>query len=260
IRGGKVYHYKDSKTTKAQDLVSYYFRAASGPVERGEGGAGVSMLFYVGKRQRRDVDNFVKLVLDGLTGYAWKDDSQVTEISAKVIHGSDSPRSEVHVYPTDDLPDRFRKECERCGKGFQCPPAHQPTRRFCSQECRTEHVRMKRERTCEQCGTTYRSATGKQGGTQRFCSTDCKYAHGRVEVTCAGCGTKFEKQRSANRAGNTYCTDECRASRWREHRKKAAKGTCVDCGGATSKKSYERCMACRIINDRNTRAPKEYVA
>ena len=249
VRGGKIRHYKDAKTTQSQHLVSLHFRKESGPVTPGEQGAGVSMVFYLGKRQRRDVDNMVKLVLDGLTGYAWKDDSQVTEISAKSVHESDDPRTEVHVYPTEDLPNRFRRNCEHCGKGFICPPSWEPTRKYCSHECRGEAVRLKREKECTNCGKKYRTATGEKGSKQKFCSMDCKYDYGRVQVTCSGCGVDFTKARSANRAGNTYCTPECRAEKWREHRKKAARGTCVDCGGATSKKSYARCMSCRIKHE-----------
>ena len=106
VRGGKIVHYKDDATARAQDAVGVYYRQKRGPGKPdGVSGFGVSMVFNVGTRQRRDVDNFVKLILDGLTGFAWADDSQVTEISARIRHGDADPRSEVTVYGTDDLPD-----------------------------------------------------------------------------------------------------------------------------------------------------------
>lgn len=135
VRGGKVYHYKDSATAQAQDLLGVYYRQQRGAGEPGEGGFGVRAEFHVRARQRRDIDNFLKLVLDGLTGRAWVDDSQVTEVSARIIHGSDDPHSRITVYGTDDLPDRLSRECAQCGGRFRTYESWS-TRKYCSATCR----------------------------------------------------------------------------------------------------------------------------
>ena len=67
-----------------------------------------------------------------------------------------------------------------------------------------------------------------------------------IDVTCVRCGKAFTKPRHLNRSGNSYCSDECKAGYWSERRKSAAKGTCQDCGGPTTKKTYKRCRDCLI--------------
>lgn len=137
VRNGRVRHYAEAENVKAQELVGVYYRQQRGPGRPGEGGFGVRAEFYVQKRQRRDIDNFIKLVFDGLTGLAWVDDSQVTEVSARLIHGSDNPRSVIDVYPTDDLPDRLTQECQHCHETYRTY-ASWSTRKYCSESCRNE--------------------------------------------------------------------------------------------------------------------------
>jgi len=245
VRGGQVYHYKDTKTANAQQRVGGHYRQARGPGAPGEGGFGVEMRFYLKSRQRRDVDNFVKLILDGLTGYAWVDDSQVTEISAKVIHGADAAHSEVTVYATDDLPDRLRRACVNCGEGFQLPPSWVTTKKYCSTECSAEARRLRIERTCDNCGKKFKAR--HKGVPRPFCSVECNRAYGQVLVECAHCHREFTKGRAQNKSGRSYCDEKCMADYRRAHPSKYVKGTCVDCGGSTSKKSYQRCAACQIV-------------
>lgn len=47
-----------------------------------------------------DVDNYTKMILDGLNGITWKDDSQVVNLSANKYY-SDNPRVEVTVKEID---------------------------------------------------------------------------------------------------------------------------------------------------------------
>lgn len=49
---------------------------------------GVRVVFYRADRRRCDLDNLLKSVFDALTGAVWKDDSQVDEVSARVVRGS----------------------------------------------------------------------------------------------------------------------------------------------------------------------------
>lgn len=46
--------------------------------------------------RRRDLDNVVKAICDGLNGYAYADDCQVTAIRAEYLHG-ECERTEVEV-------------------------------------------------------------------------------------------------------------------------------------------------------------------
>jgi Holliday junction resolvase RusA-like endonuclease len=173
LRGGKVFHYKDQATGKAQDAVGVHYRAAAGPHSLAENqGYGVMMNFYVGQRQRRDVDNFVKLVLDGLTGHAWKDDSQVTEIHARIIHESDNPHSAVRVYETDDLPDWKVMTCQQCQREFRTYSSWSKTRKYCSRECAYAKVRAKNRRTCARCGKSFQSRYEAQ-----YCTKTCARRH-----------------------------------------------------------------------------------
>lgn len=242
VRGGRVYHYKDDATTKAQAEVTAWYRRSAGPrVPNDRDGFTVIMDFHVQERQRRDVDNLVKLVLDGLTGAAWKDDSQVTEIHAKVIHQSDSPRSEVTVRQNEDLPDWSRATCEGCGQEFRTYQSW-ARRKYCTRECGTTHRRTQRTRSCAHCGEDF---TSRDTGA-RYCSTECSQLGRTYEAECAHCSRKFRKPRSLRRGQRDYCDTECQASYWRGQRKESAKGKCETCGGGTSRKEYKRCNGCKL--------------
>jgi len=199
--------------------------------------------FYAGTGQRRDVDNMLKLVLDGLNKVAWPDDVQVVEVigrKSRVLPAE--ARTEIVVRHVG-MVDRPRKACEQCGKEFAVYASTAATTRFCSAECRSTHRRSARERVCEQCDVLF-LAHGPKAAT-RFCSAACKTAAGRVTVTCAGCGQEFERQRCHVRTTN-YCTVECRAKHTAPRRYAGARGVCTDCDGPTSKKTYARCMPCSI--------------
>lgn len=59
---------------------------------------GVRVVFHVRARGRADLDNMLKLVLDGLNKIAWRDDRQVCEVMAwKQLHSA-QPRTEIAVY------------------------------------------------------------------------------------------------------------------------------------------------------------------
>ena len=40
----------------------------------------VEITFYFADNRRRDVDNWIKVILDPLTGIVWGDDSQITDL------------------------------------------------------------------------------------------------------------------------------------------------------------------------------------
>jgi Holliday junction resolvase RusA-like endonuclease len=244
VRGGKVYHYKDQATTDAQNEVAWCYRAASGPrLPEERLGFSVTMRFHVGRRQRRDVDNMIKLVLDALTDLAWKDDSQVTEIYAKTVHGAANPRTEVIVTTNDDLPDWNRKVCDNCGEPFRTYKSWSG-RRYCSIDCRTAALRVARQQVCAQCEKPFTAHSVAHG--QKYCSRECSSLAHTYLAACAECGTEWRKARSSRRSGRDFCTQQCQADFWRKRRREGSPGTCRECGAGTSRKEYTRCNACRL--------------
>jgi Holliday junction resolvase RusA-like endonuclease len=242
-QGSKTQAYTPDKTRAAEEAVGWKFRqSAPGHKPDPDATYGVIGLFFSGTRQRRDVDNMLKLILDGLNKIAWADDDQVVEVSGRKSLGDpEHARTEVVVYRVG-MVDRPTGTCEHCGKDY---PAFrsQKDRRFCSQAC---HIAWRRERsrkTCPTCGEDFQSY--KVDRPSVYCSMACAAQARRATVACSHCGREFTKPRCHVRATN-YCSDECRETHWRDHRKTAAKGICESCGGPTSKKTYLMCRPCRI--------------
>lgn len=50
--------------------------------------------------KKPDIDNVLKCVFDALSGYAFYDDSQITEISSEKIY-ADEPYVEIKIFPRD---------------------------------------------------------------------------------------------------------------------------------------------------------------
>lgn len=239
LRGGRVVSYKDAKTTNAQARVGQcYLAACDGLEPNAVTGFTVYMTFYVKRRQRRDVDNFIKLILDGLTPLAWGDDSQVTEIHARIVHGSDDPRTEVSIASNDDLPDWKRRTCDYCGTAFHAY-ASTSSQRFCNRKC----AYASRTKTCEGCGKQYHKTDDHRGA--KFCSQECYVKSKQVELECSQCGAHFWRAAS-RKTKHAFCSDDCFTFYWQAQRKSAAVGVCMDCGGPTTKKTYLRCQPCRF--------------
>ena len=80
--------------------MAWAYRAAGGRLNTDtETAYAVHATFFNGTMQRRDVDNMLKLILDGLNGVAYPDDTQVLEVwgrKTKVETGQ--ARTEVRLY------------------------------------------------------------------------------------------------------------------------------------------------------------------
>jgi Holliday junction resolvase RusA-like endonuclease len=253
-QGSKTRTYTPEKTHQAEQKVAWTFRQTA-PGYRPDPDAtyGVVALFFSGTRQRRDVDNMLKLILDGLNKVAWPDDNQVTEVSGrKSIAEPEHARTEIVVYRVG-MVDRATGTCEHCSKEY---PAYrsQKDRRFCSQACHQAWRRAQNKRTCPVCETQFQSP--KVGTPQKYCSTECAIKARRATVSCTGCGGEFTRPRCHVRTTN-YCSNDCRDAYWHEHRKTAAKGTCETCAGPTSKKTYRQCEACRRSAPHITELPSD---
>jgi crossover junction endodeoxyribonuclease RusA len=207
-KNGSVY--TPEKTRTMEDRVGWAFRQVAGPQRLDPSqGFGVYVAFFCSSGQRRDVDNMIKLVLDGLNGVAWLDDSQVTEISAKVGRWQPSPRTEVVIYRTAVVVPP-PTACENCGRMIKTYPSR-PRRwsNACATIARTVGM------TCPQCGAEFRVKPDSANRGQRHCSTACRRAAAQAELvhlTCAGCGKGFTLRPSehAARPGRAYCTVACR--------------------------------------------------
>lgn len=240
FRGGKAHAYTPEPTRRAEAAMAAQFLSVVQRLAPSTQHAfGVEATFYMASGIRRDVDNMLKIVLDGLNKVAWGDDYQVTEvIGRKKAVPAGEARTEVRIYTLGVLIEREAK-CEHCGKKFPRPPSH-GAKKFCSADCGKAHRRAARTSTCKACGEKY----ARVSQSQRFCSRECTNAHSRVDVVCIECGADFTRRRSQANKGHCLCSDECRRLYHNKARRSAAKGTCQDCGGPTTKKTYKRCHVC----------------
>ncbi len=214
---------------------------------------GVRMQFFSGTRQRRDIDNMAKLIMDACTGIAWKDDSQVHEMHLRRFLESDDPRTEVVIYKLA-IPAIPMTICIICHKEFRAFPSWS-ARRYCSKACSGMAHRKRIEVACLSCKTSIIRTPSTLKGNP-YCSKDCKTAHTTRILECANCKTAFSRPQSLIKGPVSFCSEECMAEKWEnfELRTTAGRGTCEHCGRPTSKTAYTRCQACRIKQS-PTRSP-----
>lgn len=244
-RGSKVRTYTPAKTLAGEAAVARAFRMAGGRFEPdAEATFGVRVTFHNGTRQRRDVDNMLKLILDGLNGVAWVDDTQVMEIAGQKTFG---PKAEAHtevtIYRTGVM-DRLRATCKGCGSEFVTYESLKDKVRYCSAECRGTIRTKAREHTCQHCNKKFMAP-----GTRKFCSRECGVAHGSTVIPCVICGVAFQQYKSWV-TQRPCCSPECSAERSKRRRAERATthfpGTCLICGAGTTRKEYRRCNPCKL--------------
>ncbi len=236
--------YTPRTTRESMELIGYQFKQENpGWQPPAEGTFGVICIFYCATWQRRDVDNMLKLILDAFNKIAWADDSQVTEVSGRLMRGVADARTEVVVYRTlsNTKPTRA---CLRCGKTFETYASHS-SRKFCERACGYAWRKEQKVTNCERCGTEFHPHSTKSPA--RFCSNTCAYASRNVELTCQNCGKTYRKPRStAGRSKRLACSPECAQALVRPIRADRARGTCATCGGPTSKRTYKNCQKCKL--------------
>lgn len=248
-RGSKTVAYTPEKTKQGEERVAWAYRAAGGRLNPDtEVAYAVHAQFFNGTMQRRDVDNMLKLILDGLNGIAYPDDTQVLEVwGRKAKVSKPDARTAVSVYRIGTI-GRPMANCIRCGAVFptyESWTSNPNGKKYCSSGCHYAAVRERNARVCEQCGQDFQSKDSRA----RFCSRACRNRSGRVAIPCAICGTEFEQYKSwADR--RPYCSQECateRARRMRQERRtKHLPGTCLVCGAGTTRKEYRRCNPCKL--------------
>lgn len=82
----KAYHKKIGWMMKAEKIPF---------VEKGD--VGVSILWFMDSR-RRDIDSIVKATLDAMSGVAYKDDKQITELYVRTCVDKGNPRQEITLW------------------------------------------------------------------------------------------------------------------------------------------------------------------
>jgi Holliday junction resolvase RusA-like endonuclease len=100
--------YTPVATVKAEREVAAAYRevaAAYGHALPLAGDVTVDMVFYTHSKTRRDLDNMVKLVLDGLNGVAYEDDFQVWAITARRIQVETKEQARTRVIIRTDIYD-----------------------------------------------------------------------------------------------------------------------------------------------------------
>lgn len=57
----------------------------------------VTVEFYFKDKLKRDLDNFLKIILDSCTGMLWEDDSQIVELTLRKFVDKQNPRVELTI-------------------------------------------------------------------------------------------------------------------------------------------------------------------
>ena len=174
---------------------------------------GLWAVFYRSNRQRIDIDNLLKSVLDACTlAGVWKDDSQVREVFSRLYTGESEPRVEFAVYRMDST--TSGNKCLKCGKDI--PQGKGTKKKFCDSDCWREST--KTEIVCAHCGKPFTLpksfARGNPGYPRKFCSRDCSIAAHQQKCRIKG--------------------------------KESEKWKCTVCGGRVSRKEYTVCRGCSM--------------
>jgi len=98
MRGRKAIVYTPRETRQYEERVAWEAKAAGARVL--DGPVGVRIICVTSRRNRPDLDNAAKSVLDGLNGICWDDDRQVVELHVLSRRGRPE-RVEVEVWEAD---------------------------------------------------------------------------------------------------------------------------------------------------------------
>lgn len=131
----------------------------------------VSCLFFRSCRQRIDVDNLMKAVLDAGTRAAiWHDDSQVTALIGIIEYDPDNPRTIICLgehQSTLTRGDAAKVVCEACGKLFLPGGKRRGRARWCSRACQTY---LSEPIPCPACGIPFK----RRNSNHKYCNGACR--------------------------------------------------------------------------------------
>lgn len=164
-RGGHTY--TPTKTIEGEKTIA---RALKG-VPKFRSNVAVVCIFHRKTRQRIDVDNLLKAVLDGGTrANIWDDDSQVTALIGIIGHDPSHPRTVIALGEHESTltrGDAAMVACQACGKKFFPGGQRRDKAKWCSRECRMTLAALV---PCPTCGIPFK----KTNGYRKFCSVACR--------------------------------------------------------------------------------------
>ena len=99
VRGRKAVVYTPRETREYEERVAWEAKAAG--VRMIEGPVALRLWLYYRGRQRSDIDNAAKSVMDGLNGVAYADDSQVVALHVYAMTG-EPERVEVEIAEAEE--------------------------------------------------------------------------------------------------------------------------------------------------------------
>lgn len=236
-----------TRTKRWEEYIRWHLRAGYPNLEpNATHSLGIRLAFYTSTRQRRDIDNLAKLVLDALNGGVWRDDFQVEEMHARVQRGTVDARTEIEVYTLAERPFFI---CEQCGTRVVNWSLALGNSRYCSKACYDEAQRRGSYQACYTCGSRIYRQRDRLGQARFFCSSECKRVANAGKFICKQCKREIEAYRSSARR-KVFCSAECQAAfhQARSVQVGVLTGACRDCGGPTSRRSVERCLRCHAIH------------
>jgi Holliday junction resolvase RusA-like endonuclease len=167
--------YTPQTTRDAEATIGWEARAVLGARAANEvDGLHVEIDFYASTRQRRDLDNMAKLVLDALNGIVWRDDDQIIALTlTKAI--DTRPRTEVRVYVKEP-------------RGRQCQTCEGDLSRAEGRDGRPSSARRLATTSPSAKGTTAHAPVAGRRSTGRFEARPVP-TNRHVRGQCADCGT-----------------------------------------------------------------------
>jgi Holliday junction resolvase RusA-like endonuclease len=201
--------YIPENVKKYQELICWKIkeRYPNLKIDKSVNSYGLYINFFRDNRQRIDVDNLTKAIMDAISlTKIWQDDCQVQELFVTKQVSRDNPRVEFILYKT--INNSPYVKCLKCGKDMKNVYTSYK-RKFCSQECYLEYVKI--EYICVICKRRVKVAQSKY--------------------------TKISK--------NNVCSRECYFELIKNRNlKRPTKNVCKYCGKKVSRKEYNRCLSC----------------
>lgn len=72
-----------------------------GRIEPMMGTVGLNLTLHFGDKRRRDIDGYLKVLLDALEGVVYKDDVQIVELHVYKLYSKEDPRVEIEWWEID---------------------------------------------------------------------------------------------------------------------------------------------------------------
>ncbi|HSH51183.1 MAG TPA: hypothetical protein VK982_05625 [Bacteroidales bacterium] len=110
---------------------------------------------------------------------------------------------------------KIRKNCEVCGRFYYRKPYNADSAKYCSNKCRYEGTRTKKEVICDGCGKTMmRSPSLCKQNDKNYCTPECYHEDKKKGEyrNCGRCGKEFYVSKSAiekDTPRGGFCSRKC---------------------------------------------------